>query len=199
MTPFGNELRRLRKQCGLSQELLAANAGLSPEAVSLLERGRRTPRLTTLRLLADGMDLAHLDRETFYAIAQLAAPGDAQLPIYADPPFGRNVEIASVRELMIRADTHLITLLGPAGVGKTRIAAASAAAAAPHFKAGVHWLTVGPESAEPDLLAAVASAVGVQGWPDVSPGQIAEQLLDHSFLLIIDNAHDQLAACVDLC
>ena len=123
MSLFGNELRRLRKQSGLSQELLAANAGLSPEAVSLLERGRRTPRLTTLRLLADGMDLAHLDREAFYATAQLAAPGDAQLPIYADPPFGRNVEIASVGELMIRADTHLITLL-TTGVGKTRIAAA---------------------------------------------------------------------------
>ena len=49
---FGEELRRLRRRSGLSQETLAARAGLSPEAVSLLERGRRSPRMTTMRLLA---------------------------------------------------------------------------------------------------------------------------------------------------
>jgi transcriptional regulator with XRE-family HTH domain len=75
MTQFGEELRRLRKRSGLSQELLAAGAGLSTEAVSLLERGRRTPRMTTMRLLADGMDLAQIDREAFYASA---APTSAQ-------------------------------------------------------------------------------------------------------------------------
>ena len=52
MSTFGSELRRYRQRAGLSQEGLAARAGLSPEAVSLLERGRRTPRMTTLSLLA---------------------------------------------------------------------------------------------------------------------------------------------------
>ena len=49
MNLFGEELRRLRRRSGLSQETLAARAGLSPEAVSLLERGRRSPRMTTMR------------------------------------------------------------------------------------------------------------------------------------------------------
>ena len=57
MNLFGEELRRLRRRSGLSQETLAARAGLSPEAVSLLERGRRSPRLTTMRLLAEGLSL----------------------------------------------------------------------------------------------------------------------------------------------
>ena len=61
MTLFGEELRRLRKRSGLSQETLAARAGLSPEAVSLLERGRRSPRMTTMRLLAEGLRLAEAD------------------------------------------------------------------------------------------------------------------------------------------
>ena len=62
MTLFGKELRRLRRRSGLSQENLAARAGLSPEAVSLLERGRRSPRMTTMRLLAEGLSLTESDR-----------------------------------------------------------------------------------------------------------------------------------------
>ena len=70
MSLFGDELRRLRRRSGLSQEILAARAGLSTEAVSLLERGRRSPRLTTMRLLADGMSLAEVDRPAFFATVE---------------------------------------------------------------------------------------------------------------------------------
>ena len=71
MSLFGEELRRLRRRSGLSQETLAARAGLSPEAVSLLERGRRSPRMTTMRLLADGLQLREIDRSSLFASAQL--------------------------------------------------------------------------------------------------------------------------------
>ena len=71
----------------MSQEGLAARAGLSPEAVSLLERGRRSPRMTTLSLLADALRLAGDERDRFFA-ALLPAP---RLPRRPDlcPPSNR--------------------------------------------------------------------------------------------------------------
>ena len=74
---FGDELRRLRRRSGLSQETLAARAGLSPEAVSLLERGRRSPRMTTMRMLADALRLREIDRSSLFATAQIAEPSRA--------------------------------------------------------------------------------------------------------------------------
>ena len=115
---FGEELRRLRRRSGLSQETLAARAGLSPEAVSLLERGRRSPRMTTMRLLAEGLRLPESDRSALFASVNLYEPPTSLLPVFADPPVGRDKELRELAELIERDDTRLLTLLGPAGVGK---------------------------------------------------------------------------------
>src|SRR5215216_6147063 len=93
MNLFGEELRRLRRRSGLSQETLAARAGLSPEAVSLLERGRRSPRLTTMRLLAEGMSLPESDRSALFASANFHEPSTPSLPVFADHPIGRDAEL----------------------------------------------------------------------------------------------------------
>jgi transcriptional regulator with XRE-family HTH domain len=53
---FGQLLKLRRKADGLSQELLAERAGLHRTEISLIERGKRDPRLETLRQLADGLD-----------------------------------------------------------------------------------------------------------------------------------------------
>ena len=108
MTLFGEELRRLRKRSGLSQETLAARAGLSPEAVSLLERGRRSPRMTTMRLLAEGLRLAEADRAALFAAANLHEPATPSLPVFADHPVGRDKELREVAELIERDDTRLL-------------------------------------------------------------------------------------------
>ena len=73
MSTFGSERLQYRQRAGMSQEGLAARAGLSPEAVSLLERGRRSPRMTTLSLLADALRLGGDERDKFFA-ALLPAP-----------------------------------------------------------------------------------------------------------------------------
>ncbi len=54
-TRFGTNLRRIRKQSGLSQEDLGARAGLHRTAIGLLERGARTPRIDTLIKLAQAL------------------------------------------------------------------------------------------------------------------------------------------------
>ena len=68
---YAELLRQLRAERGLTQEELAAAAGISPRTVSDLERGiNQTPRRATAELLADALDLAGSEREQFMAAAR---------------------------------------------------------------------------------------------------------------------------------
>jgi transcriptional regulator with XRE-family HTH domain len=74
--PFGVLLRRYRSKPGLTQAELAERAGISPDAISTLERGaRRNPHRDTVRLLADALQRSAADRAEFLAIARQAAWG----------------------------------------------------------------------------------------------------------------------------
>ena len=199
MNLFGEELRRLRRRSGLSQETLAARAGLSPEAVSLLERGRRSPRLTTMRLLAEGLRLHESDRSTLFASANFSEPSVPSLPVFADRPSGRDAELRELAELIERDDIRLLTLLGPAGVGKTRIAVEYAAIEPPRFPDGVHWFPIGTLNDPSTVLSALAGALGVRGSPSPTVGDIIDHMRPLSSLLVIDNAEHHLTTCAELC
>jgi transcriptional regulator with XRE-family HTH domain len=198
MTLFGEELRRLRRRSGLSQETLAARAGLSSEAVSLLERGRRSPRMTTMRLLAEGMRLAEAERSALFASANLE-PSTPSLPVFADHPVGRDKELREVAELIERDDTRLLTLLGPAGVGKTRIAVGYAATQPARFPDGVHWFPIGTLNDPSTVLSALAGAMGVRSTPKATVEEIIDHVRPLSSLLVIDNAEHHLTTCAKLC
>ena len=89
---YAELLRQLRAERGLTQEELAAAAGISPRTVSDLERGiNQTPRRATAELLADALDLTGDEREQFMAAARRrpAAPtgadGDRGRPTASRP------------------------------------------------------------------------------------------------------------------
>jgi predicted ATPase/DNA-binding XRE family transcriptional regulator len=199
MNLFGEELRRLRRRSGLSQETLAARAGLSPEAVSLLERGRRSPRMTTMRLLAEGLRLPESDRSALFASVNLHEPLISLLPVFADHPVGRDKELREVAELIERDDTRLLTLLGPAGVGKTTIAAGYVATQPTRFQDGVHWFPIGTLNDPSTVRSALAGALGVRGSPRATVEEIIDHLRPLSCLLVIDNAEHHLTTCAELC
>ena len=199
MNLFGEELRRLRRRSGLSQETLAARAGLSPEAVSLLERGRRSPRATTMRLLAEGLSLPESDRSALFASANFHETSIPSLPVFADHPIGRDAELRAVAKLIERDDTRLLTLLGPAGVGKTRVAVGYASTQPPQFPDGVHWFPVGTLNDPTTVLGALAAALGVRGSPKTTVQEIIDHLRPLSSLLVIDNAEHHLTTCTELC
>ena len=199
MNLFGVELRRLRRRSGLSQETLAARAGLSPEAVSLLERGRRSPRMTTMRLLAEGLRLPEADRSALFASVNLHDPPTPSLPVFADHPVGRDKELREVAELIERDDTRLLTLLGPAGVGKTRIAVGYVATQPSRFPDGVHWFPIGTLNDPATVFNALAGALGVRGSPKATVEEIIDHLRPLSCLLVIDNAEHHLTTCAELC
>ena len=201
--PFGPLLRRLRREVGLTQEALAERSGLSVEAISALERGwRQTPRASTLELVADGLGLTGQDRERLVAVARRpgrpraatpARPGPAPT-VSLTPLVGRQDEVAAVRRLLLGAEPRLVTLTGPGGVGKTRVALAAAHGLHDPFDGRVVAVDLAPLS-DPDLVpGAVGQRMGlVEEFASEIPAIVAA-VGGRPLLLVLDNFDHVVAA-----
>ena len=180
---FGAVLKRHRRAAGLSQEQLAERAGMTGQAIGTLERGfRRSPYRDTVRALARALDLDPAGAEALEAAvargrAEAAGTPDAArstLPAPPSPLIGREREAGEVVALLHRTPAEgavrLLTLTGPGGVGKTRLALELARLAAPRYADGVVFVALAPLR-DPDLVAqAIAQALRVKEGGALAPG-----------------------------
>ena len=209
---FGGLLRQLRAEAGLTQEELAEAASLSPRSVSDLERGiNLTARKDTARLLADALGLAGPPRALFEAAARgrappagvlAAVPGSltimpGNLPAQLSAFIGRDRELAAVRALV--ESSRLVTVTGPGGIGKTRLAVQVAAGLLDGAGDGV-WLVELAPVAGPELVArTVAAVLGVREEPGRPVlDTLADAVGDRSLLVVLDNAEHVLGAAAKL-
>jgi len=82
------------------------------------------------------------------------------LPIPATPFLGRERELHEVHELVSRADVRLLTLTGPGGTGKTRLALQAAAETSERYPGGVFWVPLAPRRLGEQTRNALAAALG---------------------------------------
>ena len=123
------------------------------------------------------------------------------LPIPATAFLGRERELADVGELLGREDMRLLTLTGPGGTGKTRLALQAVAHASDDYPDGVFWVPLAPLRDPALVLEEASQAVGAKDG-------LAEHLADKHLLLLLDNFEhlveaaagvaDVLAACPNL-
>ncbi|MFI7597786.1 tetratricopeptide repeat protein [Actinoplanes sp. NPDC049681] len=213
---FGEVVRAYRTKAMITQEELAAKAGMSVRHLREIEAGRvATPRASTVRLLAGALQLSDVDRRAFQRAARAgnsghAAPAapdrtatlaprirPAQLPARVAGFAGRTAELTAVGA----AIDPVVLVVGAAGVGKTTLALHWAHAAADDFPDGQLYVNLrgfdpSLSPADPaDVLYGFLDALGVvaQRIPADRDGRAAlyrSLLAPRRMLVVLDNAVD---------
>lgn len=217
---FGVLLKHYRLMAGFSQEALAARTQLSSRAIGDLERGiSRTPRPETLALLSTALSLTPQQRTTLFATArpELAAPPEGSptlpssgLPLAPTRLIGREQELMQVVALLRSSAVRLLTLTGPSGVGKTRLALQVAHNLSEVFVNGTVFVSLAPIQEASRVPGVVAQALGLREQTNTPLfKQIHAFIQAKHILLVLDNFEhvlqsavfvaDLLALCPQLC
>jgi predicted ATPase/DNA-binding XRE family transcriptional regulator len=219
---FATLLRGYRRERGLTQEELAGRAGVSPEAISMLERGlTQAPQRGTVELLAAAFDLTPEEAVIFAAAARQArwaekgagqrevaalaeapsggARGSAQaegsLPLPLTPLFGRERDEDALLRMLDDPTTRLLTLTGAAGVGKTRLALRLAMRLREERRQEVVFVDLIPAHDADRVLPVIAEALGLQDSGGLPLRDTVNQALrQRQATLVLDNFEQVLSA-----
>jgi transcriptional regulator with XRE-family HTH domain len=186
---FGYWVHRQRKALDLTQQALAERVGCSLAAIKKIEADERRPSRQIAERMADVLGVPANQREIFLDCARGLRPVDQlmlarepagptstrrsslmtqgpslhNLPVQLTSFIGREHELSQIKQLL--TTTHLLTLTGPGGTGKTRLALQLAAEVLETFADGV-WLVELAPLADPALVTqTMAATLGVREQP----------------------------------
>ena len=225
---FGDWLKRKRKALDLTREGLADLVGCSAATIRKLEAEERRPSAQMVDRLADIFNIPPDEQTRFLRFARgdwKSGPSEtpaefpwsvtgnstpSNLPAPVTSLIGREKEIAALREYLRKENIRLITLMGPPGIGKTRLSIKAARTVLPDFPNGVFFVPLAPLADPAFLGQRVAHSLG---YVTTKNSSMREQLKagigDKKLLLVLDNcehlieevaslASDLLSACSHL-
>jgi predicted ATPase/DNA-binding CsgD family transcriptional regulator/transcriptional regulator with XRE-family HTH domain len=213
---FGFWLKQCREARRLTQDALARCAGCSTIALRKIEAAERRPSHGVAERLADCLGIAPAERPKFLRFArgessltppalppwspeqepaQPAPRPPPDLPAPTTPLISREREVVAVGELLQRAGVRLVTLTGPGGIGKTRLAIQVAAGLAADVADGVSVVDLAPLRDPALVVSTIARSLGVQ---ETGSRPLVEQLKAYvrakELLLVLDNFEQVLPA-----
>jgi len=217
---FGEWLKQRRKQLDLTQEALARQVGCSIAAIKKIESGDRRPSRQIAELLAENLRLPSEQHATFVRVARgelplarlsvnaispahtgpattLASPIGPRTNLPQPQPalIGRENELATLASLLADPQCRLITLSGPGGIGKTRLALKAAEAHLSAFNQGVFVILLAALNRTEQIVPALAEAVGFAFYGVSDPAALLlNYLRDKHMLLVFDNCEHLLTA-----
>ena len=173
-----------------------------------IESDERRPSLKGAALLAEALVIPQDQQDTFLKVArqeravdqlgsvdeeepfpwQTAPQSQTNLPLPATLFRGREADLASLADMFQDPTCCLVTLVGPAGIGKTRLAVQAAHGKLDRFEHGLFFVSLAPLYSAETIVATIANAIGFQFHGAVKPeGQLLRYLREKRMLLVLDN------------
>jgi len=208
---FGAWLEKRRKALDLTREELSHRAGCSVSALRKIETDERRPSKQLAGILADCLEIPIEDRSSFLKFArgeqilgQIHSPTPLPTlkPIHEDPAprpathlpspptplVGREQELRALGQLLTDPQCRIITLVGPGGIGKTRLAIQAAADQCLRFRDGAFFVGLSGLSYLDHVIPAIAEALQFSFYGVLEPKiQLFNFLHEKELLLILDN------------
>ncbi len=209
---FGDWLKRRRKQLDLTQSELAGLASCSIFTLRKIEAGERRPSKQLAGTLAKPLEIPPEYHNTFIKVARgeqsldkltslggVSAPAPkpaaqaGNLPRALTPFIGREPEITTLVGLLSDPQCKLLTIIGPGGIGKTRLAVEAAHVTRDLFPDGIWFVPLAMLNSPIQIVSAIADAVDFKFQDPTNPqAQLLRFLHAKKALLLLDNAEHLL-------
>jgi len=214
MDTFGEWLHQQRNHRRLTRGEFANRVGCSVAMLQKIEIGERRPSAQIARLIANCLDIPAAEHETFVKVArgelgtnrithlsnltqtpyifptQRETIPRNNLPVLPTPLIGRERELEQLNQLLRDPQCRLLTLVGPGGIGKTRLAIEAASQIQNEFSDGVYFIPLASVNSPRFIVPMIADATGFsfQGKGSIEPkSQLFNYLKGKQILLLVDN------------
>jgi predicted ATPase/DNA-binding XRE family transcriptional regulator len=203
---FGQWLKRRRKAAGWTQEQLALQISCSTSALKKLEAEARRPSAQMVEQLSIIFNIPQNEKVAFlrfargdwhYAPTEImknapwrvsSEPPRSNLPALTTSLVGREKEIVDVREYLLRADIRLVTLIGPPGIGKTRLSLEAAYPSLLDFPDGVFFVPLAQINDSNLMALTITQRLGFAEIEFKSPlERLKAGIEGKQLLLVLDN------------